>query len=210
VVPQFGVDEARFHPPAPARGPGPLAIGYAGRLVWAKGVDLLLAAVAGLAPPWRLDVVGDGPERARLLAQAQALGLGERVTFTPWLPSAEMPDFLRRLDLLVLPSRSTASWVEQFGRVLIEAMASGVVCLGSDSGEIPHVLGAAGWVFPENDALALRAQIECLAGAPAARAALATAGRARALAHFSMARVAADTVAAYRSILGVPGTADTG
>ncbi len=204
VLPQFGVDPAVFHPPATPRSEGPLAIGYAGRLVRAKGVDLLLEAVAGMTQPWRLAVVGDGPERAALTSQAERLGLGGRVTFTPWLPSAEVAGFFRSLDVLVLPSRSTPSWVEQFGRVLIEAMATGTACLGSTSGEIPHVLADAGWVFPENDAGALRAQLDRLAAEPATRHALAAAGRTRALAHFTMERVAADTVAAYRALMPPP------
>ena len=71
-----------------------------------------------------------------------------------------MPAFFREIDVFVLPSISRPNWTEQFGRVLIEAMASEVVVVGSDSGEIPHVIGEAGLVFPEGDAPALCARLE--------------------------------------------------
>ncbi len=204
TIPQFGVDPDEFHPPA-ERGADEthdLRVGYAGRLVAAKGVDVALAAVAGLGPDvgWRLDIVGDGPERPALEAAAAAAGVADRVRFQPWLASGAMPDFYRGLDVLVLPSRSTPSWIEQFGRVLIEAMACGVVCVGSDSGEIPHVIGDAGSVVPEGDVGALRAALARLAASPDLRRDLAAAGRARVLARFTMARVASETAAVYREV----------
>jgi glycosyltransferase involved in cell wall biosynthesis len=206
VIPQFGVDPDVFHPADTPRRDGPLRIGFAGRLVRAKGVDLLLDAVAGLAPPWRLTVVGDGPERAPLAERAAALGIADRVSFTGWLNSDDVPAFYRGLDAFVLPSRSAPSWIEQFGRVLIEAMASGVTCVGADSGEIPHVLGDAGLVFPENDAGALRERLHALATEPRRREELAENGRRRVLQHFTMTQVAAETVAAYRALVAQPST----
>jgi len=224
VIPQFGVDPDQFRPPedlshpvspdsradpAPHSEPDarpspsrPLRVGYAGRLVPAKGVDLLVGALAGLPPaaPWTLRIVGQGPEQPRLVDLVTAFGLTERVTFTPWLPSADLPAFYRGLDVLVLPSRSTRAWIEQFGRVLIEAMACGVVCVGADSGEIPHVIGDAGLVFPEGDAAALRAALARLAGDAGLRASLARSSRERVLECFTMARVAAETAAVYRAL----------
>lgn len=206
TIPQLGVDPDVFHPPVDARADGDagLRIGYAGRLVAAKGVDVAVAAAAGLDPAvdWRLDIVGDGPEHAALAAQAAAAGVADRVRLRPWLASGDMPDFYRGLDVLVLPSRSTPSWIEQFGRVLIEAMACGVVCVGSDSGEIPHVIGEAGLVAAEGDVAAWRAALSRLAAAPGLRRDLAAAGRARVLARFTMARVAAETAAVYRAVVG--------
>lgn len=200
VIPQFGVDEERFRPDPARREPGPFTVGYAGRLVPAKGVDLLLEALAGLEVAWRLRIVGEGPARGALLARARTLGHEPDVVVEDWRASAEMPAFYRCLDALVLPSRSTTRWVEQFGRVLIEAMACGVPCIGSDSGEIPHVLGDAGLVFPEGDARALSDRLASLAGDPVLRQRLADEGRARVLARYTMARVAADTAAAYRAL----------
>jgi glycosyltransferase involved in cell wall biosynthesis len=59
---------------------------------------------------------------------------------------------LKKMQVLVLPSITTPGWKEQFGRVLIEAFASRIAVIGSDSGEIPFVLGEAGLVFREKDA----------------------------------------------------------
>ncbi len=202
IIPQFGVDPQVCHPPARPRAPGPLAVGYVGRLIPAKGVDLLIEALAGLDEPWRLTVVGDGPARRELERLARQLRVADRVRFASWLPGADLPDFYRTLDTLVLPSRSTRSWVEQFGRVLIEAMACGVACVGSDSGEIPHVLGDAGFTFPEGDAASLRDCLSRLAKDPVQRTRMGAAGRERVLAHFTMARVAAETAEAYRVIGG--------
>jgi glycosyltransferase involved in cell wall biosynthesis len=200
VIPQFGVDPEVFAPAAGPRPKRPLAVGYAGRLVAGKGVDLLLTALARVPEPWTLTLVGDGPEREQLVARAAALGLTDRVTFHSWLPAGDVPGFFLQLDAFVLPSRSTPTWIEQFGRVLIEAMASGVPCVGSDSGEIPHVLGEAGLVFPEDDAAALAGHLTRLATEPGLRASLAAAGRARVMERFTMARVAGETVGVYRAI----------
>jgi len=101
----------------------------------------------------------------------------------------------------VLPSRTSSHWVEQFGRVLIEAMACGVAVVGSDSGEIPHVIGDAGLIFPEGDVAALRKQLARLQGNQALRRELGARGRARVMAHYTQAQVARDTVAFYRELI---------
>lgn len=202
VIPQFGVDPDIFAPPIESCSGGEFVIGYAGRLVTEKGVDLLLEAVAGIRDMWRLAVVGAGPEYKRLKALAQSLGIAERVSFAGSLPSTHLPDFYRSLDTLVLPSRSRPNWIEQFGRVLIEAMACGVPVVGSDCGEIPHVVGDAGLIFPEGDVTALRECLECLMRNPSLRQGLAQRGRERVLAHFTQAQVAARTVAVYRELAG--------
>jgi glycosyltransferase involved in cell wall biosynthesis len=203
VVPQFGVDPDIF---APRPGKRELSrgflIGYVGRLVPEKGVDLLLEAVAGMDGVWRLAIVGAGPERDRLQALARRLGLADRVSFEGEIPSVRMPAFYRELDVLVLPSRSRRNWVEQFGRVLIEAMACGVPVLGSNCGEIPNVVGEGGLIFPEGDAEALREHLMRLMRDCDLWADLARRGRARVLAHFTQAQIAAQTVAVYRELAG--------
>jgi glycosyltransferase involved in cell wall biosynthesis len=230
TIPQVGVDPGFFSPrPAHRREGRPFRIGFAGRLVHGKGVDLAIEALASLTTEpsgssvpipdvenaqartdavrrastldARLEILGEGPERQALEQLAQRLGVGERVRFRPWMPSSELPAFYHSLDALVLPSRSTPSWIEQFGRVLIEAMACGVACVGSDSGEIPHVIGDAGLVFPEGDSAALRDQLWRLATNDALSEALAEAGRARVLERFTMARVAQETADVYRAVL---------
>jgi glycosyltransferase involved in cell wall biosynthesis len=202
VIPQFGVDPDLFYPGATAQSiPGEITIGYIGRLVREKGVDLLLKALSGVGARWRLVVVGAGPERGRLEKLADRLGIAGQTSFVGVIPSLRAPAFYRELDVLVLPSRSQSNWVEQFGRVLIEAMACGVPVIGSDSGEIPHVIGDAGIVFPEDDANALADCLERLAVDPDLRADLGARGRARALAHFTQTRVAEQTVEVYREMI---------
>jgi glycosyltransferase involved in cell wall biosynthesis len=210
VIPQFGVDPDLFAPSEVGR-PGRLSarrdaargftIAYVGRLVPEKGVDVLLEALAELPGVWRLRIVGHGPEEEQLKAQTRLLGLSHRVSFEGWLPSVRMPAFYRELDALVLPSRSRPNWVEQFGRVLIEAMACAVPVIGSDCGEIPHVIGNAGLIFPEGDPAALRATLTRLTRDVDLWSDLARRGRERVLKHFTQERIAARTVAVYRRMM---------
>ncbi len=200
TIPQFGTSESLFAPPAsrPAR---PFTIGYIGRIVPEKGVDILLQAAARLGGEWRLRLVGGGSARDELTSLAQALGLRDRVTFAGQLPSADLPAQYHQLDALVLPSLTRPNWKEQFGRVLVEAMASGVPVVGSDSGAIPGVIGAAGLIVREGDVEALARSLADLRAQPALRRALSEQGRARFLAHFTHEQVAAATVAVYREML---------
>jgi glycosyltransferase involved in cell wall biosynthesis len=209
VVPQFGVDPNIFQPSnSPTTQPPNhpttqlLHIGYIGRLVKQKGVDVLLRAVAGMKGDWELRLLGSGPAKANLQSLARELGIQARVHFDAPRPSAEMPTYLQQLDVVVLPSQTRPNWKEQFGRVLIEAMACEVPVIGSTCGEIPNVIGDAGLVFPENDADALRTHIVALQHDPARRIELGKRGRARVLAHFTQARVAAETYAAYCDVVG--------
>jgi glycosyltransferase involved in cell wall biosynthesis len=201
VIPQFGVDPDIFTPHADTRDSvRDFTIGYGGRLAPEKGVDLLLRAVAAMDGGGRLIVMGTGAERERLEGLARRLKLDDRVSFEETIPSTRMPDFYRKLDVLVLPSRSRPNWIEQFGRVLIEAMACGVPVVGSDCGEIPSVIGDAGLIFPEEDVDALRECLVRLMCDSNLRADLALRGRARVLAHFTQAQIAAQTVAVYREL----------
>ena len=202
VIPQFGVDADLFAPPAEARPARPFTIGYFGRLVEEKGLTLLLRAAAALPDSnWRLLIVGGGPQHAELETLARQTGMSERVCLRDLVPSTEMPALYRELDALALPSLTRPNWKEQFGRVLIEAMSSGVPVVGSDSGAIPDVIGSAGLVFPEGDADALAAHLAQLQGSPELRVHLGQRGRARALACFTHQRVAEATVQVYRALL---------
>jgi len=206
MVPQFGVDPAVFCPREAShsvRGEGAFGIGYVGRLVEEKGVEMLLRAAPDLSAEggWRLHLIGSGPLERHLRRLAVELGIGDRVHFEGQVVSTEMPARLRLLDALILPSRTRPNWKEQFGRVLVEAMASGVPVIGSDSGEIPHVIGDAGLIFPEGNVEALRHQLARLMADADLRAALAARGRARVLAHYTQARIAEATYAAYQQTL---------
>jgi glycosyltransferase involved in cell wall biosynthesis len=197
VIPQFGVDPQQFAP-APAHAQADeFRVGYAGGLVPEKGVDLLLRACAGLHVSWRLLLAGEGEERAALARLAEELGVGDKVTFLGRQASGEMPAFYREIDVLALPSRTQPNWKEQFGRVLVEAMACETPVVGSDSGEIPYVIGDGGLVFPEEDVAALRGCLQRLADDAAARVRLGAAGRKRVLAHYTMQGIAEQTCAVY-------------
>ncbi len=213
VIPQFGVDSN--HPStslrtSPTTEPPnhpttqPFRIGYAGRLVPEKGVDILLRAVARLSGDWQLCIVGSGPELPRLQALTRELHIESRVRFDTARLSAEMPAWYSQIDLVVQPSLTRPNWKEQFNRVLIEAMASEVPAVCSSCGEMPNVIGDAGIVFPEGDAAALCDCIDALMRDPSRRAELGKRGRARVLEHFTQARVAEETYAVYRKMLSKP------
>jgi len=203
IIPQFGVDPDIFAPSPNARGQNTtpsFLVGYVGRLVPEKGVDLLLKAVASMDRICQLAIVGVGTERVRLETLVRRFGLSDRVSFRGCLPSSHMPALYRQLDTLVLPSRSRPNWIEQFGRVLIEAMACGIPVVGADCGEIPHVIGDAGLIFPEGDAVALRERLTRLLDSPNLRAERGKRGRKRVLDRFTQAKIAAQTVKVYREI----------
>lgn len=201
VLPQFGVDPEIFCPPVAPRPLSPVHLAYVGRLVPEKGVDLFIAALQGLDGAWRATILGSGPERERLATQAQSAGIAERIEFRAPLPSTEMPRFYQTVDILVLPSRTQPNWTEQFGRVLIEAMASGAVVVGAASGEIPAVIDTAGIVFPEADVPAFRERLVQLVNDRPLRAALAQAGRARVLSQFTQRHIALETARVYQGLL---------
>jgi len=202
VIPQFGVDPAIFFPRERSYG-GTFTVGLVGRLVEEKGGALLLDALADLGGAWRLDVVGEGPARYPLQAQAQQLRVGDRVTFAA-LASGRMPGYYQGLDVLAVPSLTRPNWKEQFGRVIIEAMACGVPVVGSSSGAIPDVIGDAGVIVPEGDRRALSAALARLRQSPELRAELGARGRQRVLERYTQAQVAAQTVQVYREMQRAP------
>lgn len=201
VIPQFGTDPALFAPPDAPPAPRPFTVGYVGRLVEEKGLRLLLEAMARLPGDWRLILLGGGPLLDDLRRLAARLGIAERVRFDGLVASVAMPAQYHAFDALALPSLTRPNWKEQFGRVLVEAMSSGVPVIGSDSGAIPGVIGEAGLVVPEGDTTALAAALARLQADPDLRARLSAAGRQRVLDHFTHEQVAAATVDVYRALL---------
>lgn len=89
--------------------------------------------------------------------QAQQLGITEHVVWRSAVTHEQVPKELSAFDVLVLPSRSIDTWKEQFGHVLIEAMAIGIPTVGSTCGEIPNVIGHHDLFFEEEDAAGLAA-----------------------------------------------------
>jgi glycosyltransferase involved in cell wall biosynthesis len=162
--------------PAPAA--RPFTVGYAGRLVPSKGLGDLLAAVRRLQAPVELVMIGDGETRAELEGQEIP---GSRVRILDGLSHEQMAAGYAQLDVLALPSHTTPTWKEQFGRVIVEALWCGVPVVGSDSGEIPWLieLTGGGLVFPEGDDARLAEQLQRLREDPALRKELAARGRAQ-------------------------------
>ncbi|MFO7680604.1 MAG: glycosyltransferase [Chloroflexota bacterium] len=203
VIPQFGVDPALYCPPARRdKGRGFIFGSANRRLTPEKGDDLLLQAAVDLPGIWRLHIAGSGPALPGLKQLATDLGIADRVHFDGAIPSAQIPAYLQQMDVLVLASRTLPNWKEQFGRVLVEAMACETAVVGAQSGEIPNVIGQAGLTFPEGDAAALHNHLRRLIQSESLRDELGRAGRQRVLKTYTQEQIAAQTVAVYRDIIG--------
>ena len=153
-----GVDTRAFCPDAAARtrvraergwNDDVAVVGFLGRFVPEKGLSMLAAALRRVSCPWRALFVGGGPGRSAL--DALAASYPGRVSIATGVTHERVPEYLNAMDVLCAPSQTTPRWREQFGRMLIEAMACGVPVLASRSGEIPHVVGDAGILLPEDD-----------------------------------------------------------
>ena len=204
IVP-LGVDTRRFNPAAPSPD-GRFTVGFVGRLEPHKGIATLLAAVE----PLDVDLLVVGRGSLSPLVQAAASRRPDRVRLVDWADHEQLPALLRRMSVLVLPStevvqRNVLPWIgiplrEQFGRVLVEAMACGVPVIGSDLGEIRHVVGPAGLTVPPDDATSLGGAIARLRDDPALARQLGEAGISRARGEFSWDRAIARTIDVWRDL----------
>jgi|ERR1700733_6508442 len=168
VIPQMGVS-ARANPIYGRRDRCALKVCFVGRLLPCKGVDCLLRAVADLRRRGlsvSCTIAGQGPEFPKLDALVQQLGIQNRVFFCGQLSADAVQDLLRSSDVLVLPSRRTDTWQEQFGLVLTEAMAEATVTVGSRTGAIPEVIGSEDLLFEEDNFRSLACVLERLACNP--------------------------------------------
>jgi glycosyltransferase involved in cell wall biosynthesis len=199
ILPQLGVDPERFKPREGAPS-SPWTIGYAGRLVPEKGIDVLLGAASKLEGEFRLKLLGAGPLADDLKALAQRLGVEERTEFLGAVPHGEVAGFFQTLDVLVLPSVTTRQWAEQFGHVIIEAMACALPVVGSRSGAIPEVVGETGLLFPEGDAAALRDCLIRLRDDQGLSRDLGERGRQRVLKRYTWDQIARSTLDVYRQL----------
>jgi glycosyltransferase involved in cell wall biosynthesis/GT2 family glycosyltransferase len=176
-----------------------LHVGFVGRLDERKGTFVLLDAVAAL-PAARVTFVGAGGAAAELAAAIEQRGLGGRATIEGFVAPDDLAATYRRFDVVAVPSLDTPRWSEQFGRVVVEAMAAGVPVVASDAGALAEVLGGAGMLVPQGDAEALAEALRRLAADTGLHTRLRRLGRARAQ-HFSWAAVAARQVALYRRMV---------
>jgi glycosyltransferase involved in cell wall biosynthesis len=173
---EYCVDKSFFHPQdlsiggrnasvnvSPARS---LKVGYVGRLIKEKGLFTVLEALKVCTPEVTLTLVGDGCARKELADQVDSSGLQQRVKFMKPQSPEKVASFMHSCDVLLLMSETTATWKEQFGRVIIEAQACGTPVIGSSSGAIPSVIGEGGWIVPEGDPDALAILLDRLATNP--------------------------------------------
>jgi glycosyltransferase involved in cell wall biosynthesis len=196
VIPP-GVDATRCRPDAAVRrrmldrigwGPADRVVGFVGRFVPEKGLSVLLEALRHATTPWRALFVGGGPMQDALEQ------FGSRhpgcVHIATGVPHDEVPLWLNAMTLLCAPSQTTPGWREQFGRMLIEAMACGVPVMASDSGEMPSVVGDAGIILSERDVPAWARAIDRLLASDAVLSEYSAKGRERANARFAWPVVA--------------------
>ncbi|MEP7327307.1 MAG: glycosyltransferase [Gemmatimonadota bacterium] len=200
TIPQLGVGIPRMLTPVPHQG---FTIGFVGRLVPEKGLDLLLRACVRILGRWDLLVVGSGPAQEELESMAERLGIASRVTWLGALPADDLSMVWPRLDCLVAPARTTRQWVEPHARAAIEAMGYGVPVIGSDSGALPEIIGSAGLVVKEDDVPALTESLTQLMESPTQRVTLAQEGRRRVMSEFVDAAIARKTRAFWQEVLGV-------
>ncbi len=216
VMPQLGVDEGLFRPqPQPKLAaqlgiqPSDFVVGFVGRFVEEKGLLTLMKALVNLKDrPWKWLLLGRGALKETLLDRATQAGVLDRLIWVESVPHAEVFRYINLMNTLVLPSETThqfktltsSGWKEQFGHVLIEAMACQVPVIGSDSGEILNVIADAGLVFPEGDAAALSDRLTQLIDHPEQARELGQRGYQRAIAHYTNHALAKELLSFYRDL----------
>ncbi|HEY0215931.1 MAG TPA: glycosyltransferase [Cellulomonas sp.] len=184
----------------------PARTGYVGRLLAPhKGLDVLLDA-AEADPRLHVDIVGAGPHEAALRRRAATPALAGRVTFHGHLAGDDLTAFYRSLDVLAVPSVAAPGWLEQFGRVAVEAMALGVPVVASDSGALRDVVGGAGTLVPPGDAAALARALAVVLDDPEQAARMRAAGYERAR-QYTWDAIGEAYLGMYREVLGRTGSA---
>lgn len=217
VMPQLGVDEVVF---APRSQPELMAqyglhqddfvVGFVGRFVPEKGIITLINALTKIRDRhWKLLLLGRGELKDRLWEIAVENQIQDRVILVESVPHSEVANYINLMDTLVLPSETTykfktmtsVGWKEQFGHVLIEAMAAKVPVIGSDSGEIPYVIHDAGLIFPEGNVDELARCLSCMIDDPELRQNLANLGYMRAMSKYTNTAVAKQQLQFYRQLI---------
>ncbi len=210
----FGIDEQIFHPVDQSAARRHLGIPldedrilYAGRLRPEKNVPQLLEAFARLVErrperPLRLVIIGTGEQAPELRRLVALRGLADRVELRDAVDIADMPEVIGAASMLVLPS--SAFWAEQFGRVLAEGMLVGTTVVGSNSGEIPTVIGDGGFVFDADDVDALERALLSVLDDPQEADRRRSIAHARAVEHYSMSAFIDNLIQGLDAVVGVP------
>lgn len=174
---------------------------FVGRLVARKGVANLLHAAAAAARPFRVEIVGFGPEEPALRRLAAELGIAERVEFAGRVADGELASRYARADVFVLPATvDERGDTEGLGVVLLEALAQGVPVVATRLGGIPDVVldGETGLLVEDGDVGALARAVERLLADPRLATRLAEAGARHVQERFSVEGVAAQLARLYR------------
>jgi glycosyltransferase involved in cell wall biosynthesis len=198
VIPQVGVAVPLRGSRAERSG---LTIGFFGRLLPEKGLDLVFRACVKLLGRWNIIVVGTGPAQEELEGLAERLGIAGRVTWLGALPRHRVDEVWPLLDCVALPSRTAPRWVEAMPRAAIEAMANGVPVVASTAGAFPETVDKAGVIVPEEDVEAIAQALQRLHDTPAERELLAVEGRRRVMAEYTDAAVAEKTLRFWRDTI---------
>ncbi|MCW6048733.1 hormogonium polysaccharide biosynthesis glycosyltransferase HpsO [Lyngbya sp. CCAP 1446/10] len=218
VMPQLGVDETLFRRTGKDADlslklgiePTDFVVGFVGRFVEEKGLLTLAESLAGLKKlPWKWLLVGQGKLRSQIVEKSIKWGISDRIIWVESVSHEEVPAYINLMNCLVLPSQTsykfktltTVGWKEQFGHVLIEAMACKIPVIGSDCGEIPHVIGDAGLVFPEGNAAVLRECLQKLMELPELAADLGDRGYHRAMTNYTNQALAEQLLDFYKELL---------
>jgi len=179
---------------------GQFVVGYVGRFVEEKGVLDLIKAGARLSDNISLLLVGDGPLKSRIQTLAEKSDIKQRLVMVSSVSNSEMAPYINCMDVLVLPSRDGEYWHEQLGKVLLEAMACEVAVIGSDSGEIPNVIGDKDFVVPQGDIIALAQRITDIKSKPTAIGKKTQAARHRVEQIYNWQSIAKDLSGLYRRL----------
>ena len=217
VMPQLGIDERLFYPqPQPELAAqlgittDDFVVGFVGRFVPEKGLFTLLQSLIFLVEkPWKLLLVGRGELKDEIIRAAAENNIQDRVIIIESVPHDQVANYINLMNTLVLPSETnnefktitSVGWKEQFGHVLIEAMACKVPVIGSNSGEIPHVIENAGLIFPEGDAATLASCLLTLMENPALARQLSEIGYERVMLKYTNKALAAQQWEFYQELI---------
>ena len=206
VLPQFGVNLEEFKPLDVSDLKSELdlsgfVVGFVGRFVEEKGIRTLLEAMSKLPEDIKLLLVSSSSKLPKEFEDlAKSLGVFERVKIVSKIPHQDLPKYMNLMDVFVLPSETTKTWKEQFGRVLIEAMACKVPVIGSSSGAIPEVINDAGLIFEEKNSQALASKIESLRSHEGLRQELTEKGHQRVLQNLTFEKIVKETAKIYKEL----------
>ncbi|OGY27921.1 MAG: hypothetical protein A2802_02605 [Candidatus Woykebacteria bacterium RIFCSPHIGHO2_01_FULL_43_29] len=202
VLPQLGIDLETFKKTNPEKvkkelGLKGFVIGFVGRLDPQKGIKDLVTSAQKLSFDWQLFIVGNGPLKEWVETESKK---DPRMLYYGVADHSDMPKLFNAMDVFVLPSVSTEVWKEQFGHTLIEAMATQVPVIGSNSGAIPEVIGEAGLIFKEGNVEDLSEKIKQVYEDKKLRKDLSSKGLERVKNHYTHQEISSQTLPFYKSL----------